>query len=158
MSWFERTLQAVLWQARWIMLIPVLGLLVAGVYFAVQTSFEVLAAITAPDIGMALAKAIGAVDLALLAAVLVIFALGIYELFIGEIRFPDNTLANVLVVKSLSDLKSKLGQVILMILVVKFFEKAQTFKPEASLDYLFFAAGVAFLALALWLVKGPGEK
>lgn len=155
---FARVLQWLLWQSRWAMLIPVLGLLAAGVYFAIQTGIEVLHALGADSVTEALRQTIGAIDLALLAAVLGIFALGLYELFIGDVEFPDNSLSNVLVIKSLDDLKGKLGQVILMILIVKFFEKALEFKPQGPLDYLYFAAAVALLSAALWLVQGKKES
>ena len=49
------------------------------------------------------------------------------------------------------DLKAKLGQVIVMILVVKFFEKALAFQPKEALDFFLFAGGVALLAGALWV-------
>nr|WP_299429059.1 YqhA family protein [uncultured Meiothermus sp.] len=148
--WFE----SLLWQARWAMLIPVLGLLVGGVYFAALTGLEVIAALRGANPSIILPKIINAVDLALLAAVLIIFALGLYELFIRKIEPPNNQLTSVLVVESLDDLKNKLGQVILMIMIVKFFERAQDFKPTAALDYLLFAGGVALLAAALWMVRG----
>lgn len=64
----------------------------------------------------------------------------------------------MLVVKSLNDLKTKLGQVILMILIVKFFEKAQAFAPKAALDFLFYAGAVALLGAALGLVQSDKSK
>ena len=96
----------------------------------------------------ALPALVGAVDLALLSAVFLIFGLGLFELFIHKLDLP---LDNVLLVKSLADLKSKLGQVIVMILVVKFFEKALAFQPKEALDFFLFAGGVALLAGALWV-------
>ncbi len=89
-------------------------------------------------------------DLALLSAVFLIFSVGLFELFIGKLEVP---LDNVLAVESLADLKNKLGQVIVMILVVKFFEKALAFKPQEALDFLLFAGGVALLSAALWLAR-----
>jgi uncharacterized membrane protein YqhA len=93
---------------------------------------------------------VGAVDPGLLAAVFLIFGLGLFELFIQKLDLP---MESVLTVESLADLKGKLGQVIVMILVVKFFEKALAFKPKEALDFLLFAGGVALLAGALWLTK-----
>lgn len=135
--------------ARWSMLLPVAGLLLGALYFAYHALREVLLAL---GLGLeaALPKLVGAVDLALLAAVFLLFGLGLFELFLRKLDLP---LENVLAVESLSDLKEKLGQVVVMILVVKFFEKALALKPEAALDFLLFAAGVAFLALALWLTR-----
>lgn len=153
MNRLELAIQNLLWNARWVMLLPVVGLLAGAVYFAVQTGLEVWRALGSGSLDRALPLMVGAVDLALLASVLIIFALGLYELFIAEIRRPEGGLNNVLVVKSLNDLKTKLGQVILMILIVKFFEKAQAFAPKAALDFLFYAGAVALLGAALWLVQ-----
>ncbi|GAA5337280.1 YqhA family protein [Thermus antranikianii] len=134
---------------RWLMLMPVLGLLLGAFYFAWHALREALRALGRP-LEEALPTLVAAVDLALLAAVFLIFSLGLFELFIRKLDLP---LENVLVVESLADLKGKLGQVIVMILVVKFFEKASAFKPQTSLDFLLFAGGVALLASALWLAK-----
>ncbi|MFN3391729.1 MAG: YqhA family protein [Meiothermus ruber] len=153
MNRLEQAIQNLLWNARWVMLLPVVGLLAGAVYFAVQTGLEVWRALGSGSLDRALPLMVGAVDLALLASVLIIFALGLYELFIAEVRRPEGGLNNVLVVKSLNDLKTKLGQVILMILIVKFFEKAQAFAPKAALDFLFYAGAVALLGAALWLVQ-----
>lgn len=149
MNRLEQAIQNLLWNARWVMLLPVVGLLAGAVYFAVQTGLEVWRALGSGSLDRALPLMVGAVDLALLASVLIIFALGLYELFIAEVRRPEGGLNNVLVVKSLNDLKTKLGQVILMILIVKFFEKAQAFAPKAALDFLFYAGAVALLGAAL---------
>ncbi|MBO1437801.1 YqhA family protein [Meiothermus sp. CFH 77666] len=149
----EQIIQTVLWQARWVMLLPVVGLLAGAVYFALQTGLEVWRALSSNSLEKALPLMVGAVDLALLASVLIIFALGLYELFIAEVTRLEGSLNNVLRVHSLNDLKTKLGQVILMILVVKFFEKAQAFAPKGALDFLFYAGAVALLGAALWLVQ-----
>ncbi|RIH86354.1 hypothetical protein Mlute_01300 [Meiothermus luteus] len=152
MNRFDQFVQGLLWQARWVMLLPVVGLLAGAVYFAVQTGVEVWRALSSGSLEKALPLMVGAVDLALLASVLIIFALGLYELFIAEVNRLEGSL-NVLVVRSLNDLKTKLGQVILMILVVKFFEKAQAFSPKGALDFLYYAGAVALLGAALWLVQ-----
>lgn len=153
MSRVEQLIQSVLWQARWVMLVPVVGLLAGAVYFAVQTGIEVWRALSSGSLEKALPMMVSAVDVALLASALIIFALGLYELFIAEVTRLEGSLNNVLRVRSLSDLKTKLGQVILMILVVKFFEKALAFSPKVALDYFFFAGAVALLGAALWLVQ-----
>jgi uncharacterized membrane protein YqhA len=121
--------EAFLFPLRLVILMPVAGLLLGSVYFAYLALLEALAARQSP-LEEALPRLVGAVDLGLLAAVFLIFGLGLFELFI-----------------------QKLGQVIVMILVVKFFEKALAFKPKEALDFLLFAGGVALLAGALWLTK-----
>lgn len=134
---------------RWVMLLPVVGLLLGAFYFAWHALSEAVGALGRP-LDTALPVLVGAVDLALLAAVFLIFSLGLFELFIRRLDLP---LENVLSVGSLADLKGKLGQVIVMILVVKFFEKAMAFKPLSALDFLLFAGGVTLLAAALWLTR-----
>ena len=121
--------EAFLFPLRLVILMPVAGLLLGSVYFAYHALLEALAAWQSP-LDEALTRLIGAVDLGLLAAVFLIFGLGLFELFI-----------------------QKLDQVIVMILVVKFFQKALAFKPKEALDFLLFAGGVALLAGALWLTK-----
>ncbi len=137
---------------RWAMGLPVVGLLLGAFYFAWHALLEALAALGQP-LEEALPALVGAVDLALLAAVFLLFSLGLFELFIAKLE----GLAGVaLKVQDLGDLKEKLGQVVIMILVVKFFERALAFKPQAATDFLLFAGGVALLALALWLVRPKG--
>ncbi len=93
------------------------------------------------------------VDGYLLATILLIFSLGLYELFIGKIQMAEEfeTSSNVLLIESLDDLKSRLAKVILMILIVKFFEYAIAMKFHSALDLLYLAAGIAFIGLALYL-------
>jgi uncharacterized membrane protein YqhA len=141
--------EAFLFPLRLVILMPVAGLLLGSVYFAYHALLEALAAWQSP-LEEALPRLVGAVDLGLLSAVFLIFGLGLFELFIQKLDLP---MESVLTVESLADLKGKLGQVIVMILVVKFFEKALAFKPKEALDFLLFAGGVALLAGALWLTK-----
>ncbi|MDH5232952.1 MAG: YqhA family protein [Gammaproteobacteria bacterium] len=89
----------------------------------------------------------------LLATVLLIFALGLYELFISKIdvAMGEKVSGNVLVISSLDDLKSRLAKVILMILIVKFFEHAIAMQFESPLSLIYLAGGIALIGLALYL-------
>jgi len=93
------------------------------------------------------------VDGYLLATVLLIFGLGLYELFISKIDSAEGekVSSSVLVIHSLDDLKGRLAKVILMILIVKFFEHASGMHYETPLSLLYLAAGIAFIGLALYL-------
>jgi uncharacterized membrane protein YqhA len=93
------------------------------------------------------------IDGYLLAAVMLIFSLGLYELFIHKIdaaKESENQ-AGVLLITSLDDLKSRLAKVILMILIVKFFEHALDMHFDTPLAMLEFAGGIALIGLALYL-------
>ncbi len=99
------------------------------------------------------------VDGYLLATVLLIFSLGLYELFISKIDKAEHseTSSNVLLITSLDDLKGRLAKVILMILIVKFFEHAIGMKFSSPLDLLYLAGGISLLGLALYLSHGVGH-
>ena len=93
------------------------------------------------------------VDGFLLAIVLLIFSLGLYELFISKIDNAEKAenSSQVLLITSLDDLKGRLAKVILMILIVRFFEYALRIEFTTALDLLLLAGGIALLGLALYL-------
>lgn len=99
------------------------------------------------------------IDGYLLAIVLLIFGLGLYELFISKIDQAENAenASKVLLIHSLDDLKARLSKVIVMILIVKYFEHALEMKFHSPLDLLAFAGGIAFIGLALYLLHA-GDK
>ncbi len=100
------------------------------------------------------------VDGYLLATVLLIFALGLYELFISKIDMAEahETSSNVLLISSLDDLKNRLAKVILMILIVKFFEHAIGLNFNSPQALLYLAGGISLLGLALFLSHAAEHK
>ncbi|MDH5392312.1 MAG: YqhA family protein [Gammaproteobacteria bacterium] len=98
------------------------------------------------------------IDGYLLATVLLIFSFGLYELFISKIEAAESSdnSSKVLFISSLDDLKARLAKVVLMILIVKFFEHALTMRFETPMDLLLFAGGIALIGLALYL-SNAGE-
>lgn len=99
------------------------------------------------------------IDGYLLATVLLIFSLGLYELFISKIDPADNSegASRILIINSLDDLKNRLAKVILMILIVRYFEHALNMKFDSPLDLLYFASGIAFIGLALYLTHSHSD-
>ncbi len=83
---------------------------------------------------------IAVVDTFLLGTVLYIFAVGLYELFFGELDVPA-----WLVINHIDDLKDKLIGVIFLIMVVTFLK--HLVKWEHSQDTLFFALAIAAISL-----------
>jgi uncharacterized membrane protein YqhA len=81
-------------------------------------------------------------DAFLIASGLLIFALGLYELFIGEIDLPA-----WLLIPDLDALKSKLAGVIIMVMAVAFLERLET-QAEAH-DILASGVAVALVSVAL---------
>jgi uncharacterized membrane protein YqhA len=98
------------------------------------------------------AHTVGAIDGFLLATILMIFALGLYELFVSDIDEAKESgqSSKVLVINSLDDLKSKLAKVILMILVVTFFEVSLSMSFTHALDLVYFSLGILMVSLALY--------
>lgn len=100
------------------------------------------------------------IDGYLLATVLLIFSFGLYELFISKIDAAETSenSSKVLFINSLDDLKARLAKVVLMILIVKFFEHALTMTFATPLDLLLFAGGIALIGLALYLSHAGETK
>ena len=164
----EHVFEGALWNSRLIVLAAVVSSLTASfaMFFitTIDTYFMVthLGEYASPSLvgkarsdlrGTMITHVVEIVDGYLLATVLLIFALGLYELFISSIDQAESseTKSNVLLIHSLDDLKARLAKVILMILIVKYFEYAIAMKFESPLDLLYLAGGIALIGLALYL-------
>ena len=164
----ERAFETGLWHSRLVVLVAVVASLAtafAVFYLAtVDAAFLIahLADYASPALDAAARKALRAqsvthvvevIDGYLLATVLLIFGLGLYELFISALdpARHSEVFSRVLTITSLDDLKSRLGKVVLMILIVKFFEHGISMHFEGPLDLLYFAGGIALIGLALYL-------
>lgn len=170
MKWLERGFEGALWNTRWLVLLAVFGSLLASLaIFYVATVDAVLAAghllpYADPKLDPAARESlrdltvrhvVAIVDGYLLASVLLIFALGLYEIFISRIDWATKSelAPNVLIIRNLDDLKSRLGKVILLILVVSFAEQVLSMRLERPLDLLWPAVGIALIALSLFLAQ-----
>jgi uncharacterized membrane protein YqhA len=157
----EMIFETVLFNSRFITLFAVIGTLAASVVMFLKGTLRILNGIsafcdsftllhpeTAHETEVVLARFITAVDNYLFAMVLVIFSMGIYELFISEIdpagRKPD-TRPDWLKIRNLDQLKESLGKVILMILIVEFFEKSMRLDHGSSLDLLYMGIGIILM-------------
>lgn len=164
----EKAFEWFLWESRLVVLAAVIASLAAGVamiYMATVDAWLMLTHLSeyaSPSLDTASRMALRSttithvveiVDGYLLATVLLIFALGLYELFISKIDQAEGaeTSSRVLVIHSLDDLKARLGKVVLMILIVKFFEHAIEMTFESPLHLLELAGGIALIGLALYL-------
>lgn len=83
-----------------------------------------------------------ALDCFLVATALIVFAVSLYELFIGGLEVPDWML-----VKDLSELKAKFTFVIIPVMAVKFVQKILNY--ENAVDTLYYGAAIAIVAAAL---------
>jgi uncharacterized membrane protein YqhA len=170
-SGFER----VLWGARFVVLVAVLASLasaVAVLYMAAVDTATLLvhaAHYAGPGVTVEAQQAmrlttithvVEIVDGFLLAAFLVIFGLGLYELFVSKIEPAEGTAlaGSILYVRSLDDLKTRLAKVVLIMLVVKFFEQAVGVHVGSALELLWVGGSVALIGLTLFLVHATERK
>ena len=94
-------------------------------------------------------------DTLLFAIVMLIFAIGIYELFVGRIEAIERSkhVNGVLLIRSIDELKERLAKVIFLILIVNYFEFVLDLKPQTPLDLLYLAVGIVLIALGIYLTK-----
>ena len=166
----EKIFESLLVKSRIVTILPVIfGLVGAFVLFFIA-SYDVLKVILytyqyffSAGIKIDLhedvvALIIGAVDLYLMALVLFIFSFGVYELFISEIEeFKQTKQSKVLEVHSLDQLKDKLATVIIMVLVVNFFQRVLQMKFATPTDMSFLAGSILALCVGLYFLHKGGH-
>jgi len=168
----ERLFESIMWKSRlFILLAVIFGLIGAVILFIVASVdiYEVLSYTLNVYVNglhpkdfheVIVSKIIGAVDLYLIAIVMLIFAFGIYELFISKIEVAENkeTGSNILAISSLDQLKDKISKVIIMVLVVGFFQRVLHMKYTSALEMLYFAISIMVLAIGLYFLGKVGKK
>ncbi|MEJ2455243.1 MAG: YqhA family protein [Candidatus Thiodiazotropha sp.] len=164
----EKIFENLLWNSRLVVLAAVVASLLAAFAMFYMASVDAFYMIThlghyaSPELtaearidlrSATVTHVVEIVDGYLLATVLLIFSLGLYELFISKIDHAEGSesASNVLLINSLDDLKSRLAKVVMMILVVRYFEYALGMDFTTPVDLLQFAGGIALLGLALYL-------
>ncbi|TXE89032.1 YqhA family protein [Campylobacter volucris] len=162
---FEKFFEILLVKSRWVTILPVIfGLIGAFVLFFIA-SYDVIKVLihvfeyfTLANFSVDLHEEvvgliIGAVDLYLMALVLFIFSFGIYELFISEIEdFKKIKQSKVLEVHSLDQLKDKLAKVIIMVLIVNFFQRILQMQFNTVLDMTYLAGSILALCIGLYFL------
>jgi len=164
----EKLFEGALWNSRFVIIAAVVGSLLAGfaifymatvdVVFLFQHALHYADANLSEEARKVLhdntvSHIVEVVDGYLLAIVMLIFSLGLYELFISDIdqAHGSKSSSKILVISNLDDLKSRLAKVILMILIVTLFEEALNMKLSTPLDLVYLGASIALIALALYL-------
>ena len=178
MKAIEHGFEKFLWNSRFIVLLAVTSSMISSVILFVVATVDVIeliakvfryvsmgtndrtGAVYEEFHGEVVGHIIGAVDDFLLATVLFIFALGLYELFISNIDEAEAEAAassRILLIHSLDDLKDRLAKVILMILIVTFFKNVIHTTFDDPLKILYLGVGILFVALALFFTHKGAE-
>jgi len=92
---------------------------------------------------------IKSVDAFLIGLVLLIFAYGIYTLFIREVELEERATAHWLEISSITRLKTLLAEVIIIILFVKFLNVVIINIEELTWEILILPASICLLALSI---------
>ena len=170
MKRIERGIEWALWNSRFLTLIAVIASLAGAFAMFFVASVDAVdlwgAVLRYADRGLTdaehaglrseiVARVAASIDGFLFAVVLLIFALGIYELFISKIDAAESSevAEHVLLIRSLDDLKDRLAKVILLILIVRYFEFALHSDARGPLELLYLALGIGLIALALRLTS-----
>lgn len=169
----ERLFEMVLWNGRFVIILAVLGSTAMALATLVVASVDavhiVLQAVAylGPGLDQAareaarseiLSEVIKALDIYLVAAMMGIFALGLYELFISKINAAEGSelAERMLLIRSLDDLKHRLAGLVVLILITTFFQVALKLEYKKPIDLLFLSVGIALLAAAALVSRRDG--
>ncbi len=171
MGLVEKVFESFLWNTRFFVLLAVIFSMLGGIALFIVASVDVWGVVAEvihtylnhlhPEKfhEIIVGGLIGAVDLYLMAVVMFLFGFGLYELFISEIDVAkEQGASKILEIHSLDELKDKLGKVIVMVLVVNFFQRVLFTDYSGALDLVYFAVSILALAIALYFLhKGSNH-
>lgn len=166
----ERAFESVLWASRFVM--------VGGVVFSVLMALgafymATVDALTLPGLlgsyteraltneprselrAKALTIIVKSVDGYIITAILLIFSLGLYEFFIGRLESArESPLApRLLHMGGLEDLKERIAKLLVLVLVIEFFQRALALDVTHVLDLVYLALGIVLIGVTLYLGK-----
>ena len=162
----ENLFERALWNVRIIVILGVIFSALAAVVLFLAGSIEIYHILVGfVQHGGSLDKAeilkgiIGAVDYYLIGLVLIIFSFGIYELFISEIDIAraEGGIGSILDIDNLDDLKNKIIKVIIMVLIVTFFERILSMDFANSTDMLAMAVSICLICVGVYFLGRHGH-
>ena len=171
MKYLEQAFEWLLWEGRlFILTAVVFGMIGAVILFVVASAdiyhvahytYEVMSSGHHPANfhEKIVGDIIGAVDLYLIAVVMLLFSFGLYELFISKIDpAEESESSGILKIKDLDQLKDKLAKVIIMVLIVSFFKRVINMEYQGPLEMLYLSLSILALGLALFFMHKGSES
>ena len=165
MSQLENNFEKALWNTRFIILIAVILSVLASITLFILGGWDIIHATIfnnplfhqeINNNNELLFKIISSIDLFLIGIVLLIFGFGVYELFISEIDFAKGKFSeSTLKINNLDQLKNKIIKVIIIVLIVKFFEKVLKLSHNFTTpqDLLFFSMSILSICVGYYLIN-----
>jgi uncharacterized membrane protein YqhA len=134
-------------KSRYLPVVSVFGMLagaVCSIYLGVVKTVKLLqtAFTHSEEVEPTLYILFEALDAFLIATALIVIAIALYELFVGELAVPD-----WMFVKDLTELKAKFTFVIIPVMAVKFVQKI--LKYDNAVDVLYYGTAISLVAAAL---------
>lgn len=169
----ERAFEWLLWESRIIVIISVVASILSAIALSIVGTVDLFYSLKKiftifsdyenfqATYTKMLVSVVSAMDLYLIATVLLIFGIGLYELFISRIDQieEEEKSSGILKVHSLDELKEKLLKVIHVVLVVYFFKYAIKIEYNNILDLLYLAIGIVLIAASIYLTGlKPGKS
>ena len=161
----ENKFEKFLWNFRYITVLAVILSIFSAFTLIVIASWDIIEAVifynplfdaSISSNNELLFKLISAIDLFLIGIVLLIFGFGIYELFVSEIDFANAKFSeSTLKIRDLDQLKNKIIKVIIIVLIVKFFEKVLKFSENFTtpMDILYFGLSILSICVGYYLIN-----
>ena len=155
----------VLWSTRFVVIIAVVLSIISSISLFLIGGWDIIQATifnnplfneNINNSNDLLFKIISSIDLFLIGIVLLIFGFGVYELFISEIDFAKDKFADsTLKINSLDQLKNKIIKVIIIVLIVKFFEKVLKLSHNFTTanDLLLFSVSILSICIGYYLIN-----
>lgn len=168
----ERIFENGLWSSRFIVILAVIFGLIGAIILFIVASVDIFSTVKYvfntyashahpehfhDDI---VGEIIGAVDLYLIGVVMLLFSFGLYELFISDIdaaKSKEGEESKILAIHSLDQLKDKISKVIVMVLVVGFFQKVGYTEYHGALELLYFALSITAVSVGLFFLNKVGK-
>ena len=157
----ELFFESLIWNFRFFILAPVIFSLLSALRLIVIGTIDIWAGLTIaldpqdPEGEMTIktvAYIIGGVDYYLIGIVLLIFAFGIYELFISEIEVKHQDNSSILQSNSLEELKGKLVNVIVVALIVSLFKQMLSIEIGKLSDVIYIAMAILLISISQYLL------
>ena len=165
MNRLEKAFERFLWHSRFLVLVAVLSSLLGALVLFVVGTMDIVGLMMdtvnyylgsgTQDIhDFLVTDIVIAIDIYLIAVVLLIFGLGIYRLFVSPIEATEEHGSHhPFNVQSFDELKDKIVRVVILAVIIEFFRAVVDIRFLTALDAIFLALSVLALAVSLFLMS-----
>lgn len=162
---WERGFERFLWNSRLLVMLAVVPSLIGALVLFCIGTIDILKVLvdalryyTVGGVGdihdTVVPDIIIAVDIYLIAIVLMIFGLGVYRLFVSQIeQSEEHSPSHPFNVHSFDQLKDKIVRVVILAVIIEFFRAVVDIRFATPLDAIYLALSALALATALYLMS-----